>query len=343
MKGCRRNVDTGKPFSAPIKTKGEGRMKSVVSVIMQEDGEQAVREALEHHGGMEAIVPRGATVMIKPNFTGALPPETGAASDPKIAKELARLALRAGASKVVIAEGIGGGLVSLKDVSGLREISEMKGVEVVDLNDEQTEAVAVSDPLSVERFDIPRVVLDCDFLINLAKLKVHPQAMLSLAMKNLMGALPGRSFKNPEEARRQGYLTPIIPGGGKKIFHDLARDRGIETMQDAIVDLNTVIPSHLTVVDGIYGMEGKGAPVRGKSVKMSLLILGTDTVAVEAVGAAAMGFDPDSIPYLEHGVEKGVGFEYRVKDLDIQGAKLDEVRRTFEPANAAFLWNEVSE
>jgi|GEM_PF-1064674 len=318
-------------------------MKSVVSVIMQEDGEQAVREALEHHGGMEAIVPRGATVMIKPNFTGALPPETGAASDPKIAKELARLALRAGASKVVIAEGIGGGLVSLKDVSGLREISEMKGVEVVDLNDEQTEAVAVSDPLSVERFDIPRVVLDCDFLINLAKLKVHPQAMLSLAMKNLMGALPGRSFKNPEEARRQGYLTPIIPGGGKKIFHDLARDRGIETMQDAIVDLNTVIPSHLTVVDGIYGMEGKGAPVRGKSVKMSLLILGTDTVAVEAVGAAAMGFDPDSIPYLEHGVEKGVGFEYRVKDLDIQGAKLDEVRRTFEPANAAFLWNEVSE
>jgi uncharacterized protein (DUF362 family) len=167
--------------------------------------------------------------------------------------------------------------------------------------------------------------------------------MFSLAMKNLMGALPGRSFKNPEEARRQGYLTPIIPGGGKKIFHDLARDRGIEAMQDAIVDLNTVIPSHLTVVDGIYGMEGKGAPVRGRSVKMDLLILGTDTVAVEAVGAAAMGFDPDSIPYLEHAVEKGVGFEYRVKDLDIQGAKLDEVRRRFEPANAAFLWNEVSE
>lgn len=318
-------------------------MKSVVSLIRREDAEQAVREALEHHGGMEAIVPRGATVMIKPNFTGALPPATGAASDPKIAKELARLALRAGASKVVIAEGIGGGLVSLKDVRGLREISEMKGVEVVDLNDEQTEVVAVSDPLSVERFDIPRVVLDCDFLINLAKLKVHPQAMFSLAMKNLMGALPGRSFKNPEEAKKQGYITPIIPGGGKKIFHDLARDRGIEAMQDAIVDLNTVIPSHLTVVDGIYGMEGKGAPVRGRPVKMDLLILGTDTVAVEAVGAAVMGFDPDSIPYLEHAVEKGVGFEYRVKDLDIQGAKLDEVRRTFEPANAAFLWNEVSE
>jgi uncharacterized protein (DUF362 family) len=343
LKGEVKNVDTGKPFSVPIETKGEGRMKPVVSLIKGEEGKRSLREALEHHGGMEAIVPRGATVMIKPNFTGALPPETGAASDPRIAQELARLALRAGTSKVIIAEGIGGGHVSLKDVEGLREISEMKGVEVVDLNDEQTEVVAVSDPLFVEEFEIPRVVLDCDFLINFAKLKVHPQAVFTLGMKNLMGALPGRSFRNPEEARRRGYLTPIIPGGGKKIFHDLARDHGVEAMQDAIVDLNTVIPSHLTVIDGIYGMEGKGSPVRGTPLKMDLLILGTDLVAVEAVGAAVMGFDPESIPYVKHAVEKGLGFEYRIKDLNIQGAKLDEVRRTFEPASAASLWDEQFE
>lgn len=317
-------------------------MRSVVSLIKGEDSERSIREAMEHLDGMEAIVPEGATVMIKPNFTSALPPETGAASDPRIAKELAQLALGAGASKVIIAEGIGAGNVSMKDVKGLREISDMKGVEVLDLNDEQTEVVDVSEPLAVERFEIPRVVLECDFLINLAKLKVHPQAMFSLVMKNLLGALPGRTFRNPAEAKRRGYLTPIIPGGGKKIFHDLARDRGPDAMQDAIVDLNTVIPSHLSVIDGLYGMEGKGAPVQGRAVKMDLLIAGTDIVAVEAVGAAAMGFDPASIPYLKHAVEKGLGFGYRIEEIDIRGASLADVCHKFEPASAASLWGEES-
>ena len=321
----------------------ERRMKSVVSLMRGEDLEKSLREALEHQGGMEAIAPQGSTVMIKPNFTAAFPPETGAASDPRIAEVLARSALEAGAAKVIIAEGIGSGLVSLTDVNGLQEISKMNGIEIIDLNDEKTEAVYVSDPLAVERFDISRVVLECDVFINLAKLKVHPQALFSLAMKNVMGVLPGRSRKDPEEAKRQGYLTPIIPGGGKKIFHDLARDRGLGAMQDAIVDLSTLVPSHLTVVDGLYGMEGKGAPVRGKPVKMDLLIVGVDLVAVEAVGAAVMGFDLERIPYLKHAVQKGLGNEIRIENLDIRGAKLSDVCRTFEPASATFLWHEESE
>ena len=316
-------------------------MKSVVSLIRCEDFEdleKPTRMVMGQLGDMEAIITQGATVMIKPNFTGALPPETGAASDPGIAKALARLALEAGASKVIIAEGIGAGHVSLKDVRGLREISAMKGVEVVDLNDEQTEAVNVSKPLAVERFEIPRVVLESDFFINLAKLKVHPLAMLSLTMKNLLGALPGRSYRDPEEAKRQGHLTPVIPGGGKKIFHDLARDRGAKAMQDAIVDLNTVIPSHLGVIDGLYGMEGEGAPVRGRPVKMGLLITGTDIAAVDAVGATAMGFDPASILYLKHAVEKGIGVSYRIEDIDIRGASISDVCRKFEEASVSSTW-----
>lgn len=315
-------------------------MESVVSLIRYKDVERSTREAVEHLGGVEAIVPRGATVMIKPNFTGALPPETGAASDPRIAKVLAQLALGAGASKVILAEGMGAIHVSLKDVKGLREISEIKGVEVIDLNDEQTVLVDVFEPLAVESFEIPKVVLESDVFINLAKLKVHPQAMFSLAMKNLLGALPGRSRRDGVEAKRQGYLTPVIPGGGKKIFHDLARDRGTGAMQDAIVDLNTVIRSHLSVIDGLYGMEGEGAPVRGKPVKMDILIMGTDIVAAEAVGIAAMGFDTASVPYLKHAVEKGLGFGYRIEELDIRGANLSDICRKFEHASVASTWRE---
>ncbi len=313
-------------------------MKQIVSLMKVENIEPSLREALEHHGGMKAIVPNGSTVLIKPNFTCALPPETGAASDPKIAAVLARLALEAGALKVIVADGIGAGHVTIKDVRGLNEISEIREVAIIDLNDEITRTVYVPDPLVVDRFDIPRVVLECDVLINLSKLKVHPLAVFSLAMKNMIGVLPGRSYSDPEEAKRQRLNTPIIPGGGKKIFHELARDGGPRLMQDAIVDLNTVVRSDLTVIDGIYGMEGKGAPVNGTPVKMDLLIVGTDIVAVEAVGASVMGFDPESVPYFQHAVEKGVGHEYKIRNIDIRGAKLNDVRKKFEPASASYLW-----
>ncbi len=319
-----------------------GIMKPIVSLVKGIDIEKSLHRAVEHHGGMESIVFPGARVIIKPNFTGALPPETGAACDPKIVEGLTRLALEAGASKVAIAEGIGTGLVSIKDVKGLEEISEIKGVEIVDLNDAPTDLVKVRNPLVVEQFEVPRIVIESDVLINLAKLKVHPLAIFTLLMKNLMGALPGRSFRNPPEAKRQGYLTPVIPGGGKKIFHDLARDRGIGVMQKAFVDLNSTICSHLCVIDGFYGMEGKGAPVAGKPVKMDLLIMGTDLVAVEAVGAAVMGFDPRTLPYLAHAVGKGLGARFKLEEIEIRGEKLSDVTRKFEPASAAALWEERS-
>jgi uncharacterized protein (DUF362 family) len=313
-------------------------MKPVVSLIKDEDAEKSLKKVMEHLGGMEHVVSAGARVLIKPNLTAALPPETGAACDPKIVRGLVQMALRVGASKVVIAEGIGSGTVSMKDVKGLEGVSAIKGVEIVDLNDAPTESVKVKDPIWVETFDIPRVVLESQVLINLAKLKVHPSAALSLVMKNLMGALPGRTFYRPAEAKKLGYPTPILPGEGKKVFHDLVRDHGIEAMQEAFVDLNSVIRSHLCLIDGLYAMEGPGAPVRGKPVKMDLLIAGTDLVAVEAVGAAVMGVDPGSFFYLHKAVDKGLGQECRLEGIEIRGEKLSDVKRIFEPASAAALW-----
>jgi len=312
--------------------------KPVVCLMKGEEYIKNLREGLKFLGGIENIIPQGVKVLIKPNFTCALPPETGAASDPGIAVEIAKMALKAGASEVIIADGIGAMDVSIYDVKGLEVVSKLKGIRIVDLNEEQTETVPVINPLVVESFKIPRMVLECDVLINLAKLKVHPQAIVSLGMKNLIGVLPGKSYVDHAEAKKQGYKTPVIPGGGKKIFHDLARDVGFTAMQDAIVDLNTIVKSHLCIVDGIYGMEGKGAPVRGNPVKMNLFIMGKDILAVEAVSAAVMGFEPDKFSYLKKAVDRGIGRDYRIKNIDVKGAELGSVRRIFEPANAEYLW-----
>ncbi len=165
-------------------------MKLLVSILKVKDIKEAPRSSLSYFGGLESIVPQGSTVMIKSNFTCALPPETSVASEPEIARLLAQEALQIGASKVIVAEGMGSSENSLNEVKGLEEIDKMKDVEIVDLNHEPTQTVVVPDPVIINQFDIPRVVINCDILINLAKLKVHPQAKLGLATKNMMGTLP---------------------------------------------------------------------------------------------------------------------------------------------------------
>jgi uncharacterized protein (DUF362 family) len=314
-------------------------VKPVVALIKAGELDTGLSDLWKHLGEPFHSLGREARVLIKPNCTCARDPETGAGSDLRIAHELARLALEAGASEVVLAEGIGSADNNLDQVRGIDALRRMEGVRVVDLNEEETREVTIDQALVVERFRVPIVVLEADFVVNLAKLKVHPLAGLSLAFKNMMGALPGRARLWPEEAKRQGYPTPYVPGGGKKVFHDLARDRGRDVMREAFVDLNRAVPSHLTVIDGLYGMEGPGSPAKGRPVRMNLLIASHDIVAAEAVGAAVMGFDPQGLGYLRAAVAKGLGAEHRLDGIEVRGEGVEEVSRRFEPADAAKMWN----
>ncbi|MBN1866422.1 DUF362 domain-containing protein [Candidatus Sumerlaeota bacterium] len=59
-----------------------------------------------------------------------------------------------------------------------------------------------------------------------------------------------------------------------------------------------------SIVDGIVGMEGNG-PVAGRPRRAGLVIAGVDPVAVDAVGAALMGFDYRRIPLLARAFDSG--------------------------------------
>jgi len=76
-----------------------------------------------------------------------------------------------------------------------------------------------------------------------------------------------------------------------------------ERFRRAVIDLNSVIMSHPTVVDGLYGFEG-GGEQGGRPVKMDLIIAGENAVSVDAVASAVMGFDPSKIQYLRYAEER---------------------------------------
>jgi uncharacterized protein (DUF362 family) len=83
----------------------------------------------------------------------------------------------------------------------------------------------------------------------------------------------------------------------------------------------------LAVLDGTFFWCGAG----GSPVPMNTLVVGRDAVAVETVGAALVGFDPQKMPVLQEFVKRGLG-EGVLENIDVVGASLESVRDKFMSA-----------
>ena len=100
-------------------------------------------------------------------------------------------------------------------------------------------------------------------------------------------------------------------------------------MNRNLVALSTRAGPHVSVVDGFEAMHREG-PRHGTPYPLRTVIAGTDPVAVDAVAAAIMGFDPLKVGYLLYAGEAGLG----VCDLDaitVLGDPIDRVRRRLVP------------
>jgi uncharacterized protein (DUF362 family) len=186
------------------------------------------------------------------------------------------------------------------EATGMKEMCQRNGVECVNLRHiEDRVKIDIPNGETLKSIKVPRIVTE-SAVISAAKLKTHVATKVTLGMKNMFGLLPDK-FK------------------GK--FHA----KGISKV---IVDINTVLKPALTVIDGFVAMEGHG-PTDGTPVKMDLIIAGKDVVATDATAARVMGFEPWEIPHIRKAHDKGLG---NIDDIEIVGAKLDEVKRVFQPA-----------
>ena len=105
--------------------------------------------------------------------------------------------------------------------------------------------------------------------------------------------------------------------------------KSVDAMNRNLVALTQAVGPHVGIVDGFVGMHREG-PRHGTPIKLGVVIAGTDPVAVDAVSAAIMGFDPRSIGYLAYAEAAGLG----TADLDairVVGDPIAAVRRRCVP------------
>ena len=274
--------------------------KSTVALVKGERGHEPVFKALDLIDYKSALSGYNRA-LIKVNFINTETWDTGATTDPIMVEALIiRLKELAIETFVVESDATATNADKAFEATGMKEMCERNNVKFINLRYEKDRVkISIQDCETLKDISVPRIVQD-SAIISAPKLKTHVATKVTLGMKNMFGLLPDKF---------------------KAKYH-------MNGISKVVVDINTALRPKLTVIDGFVAMEGRG-PTGGDPVKMDLIIAGKDVVATDATGARAMGIDPHTISHVRTAFEKGLG---NIDDIEIVGAKLEEVSRNFKQA-----------
>lgn len=124
---------------------------------------------------------------------------------------------------------------------------------------------------------IPESITKTDFLVNLPKLKAHPWTRMTLSLKNYIGIQDDRH---------------------RLVDHN-------QFLEQKIADLQEVISSRFIAVDAIIA--GEKMMLTPDPFPMGVIIMGTNSCAVDTVGCHMVNIEPASLHHLKHASERGYG------------------------------------
>lgn len=154
----------------------------------------------------------------------------------------------------------------------------------------------VLDKIFPDGIEIPEMFLGTN-IVHLPTLKTHVFTTMTGAMKNAFGGLLNN---------RRHWTHSVIH----------------ETLVDLLRIQQEIHSGIFAVMDGTIAGDGPGPRAMRPHVK-NVVLASSDQVAIDAIAAKMMGFDPMSIPFIRLAHEAGLGCgdlaEITVDGLDISG------------------------
>ena len=89
-----------------------------------------------------------------------------------------------------------GSTAKAMDVTGLREVAEATGASLADFDREPSEVLDIPDGVMLKKLRVPKLLREIDLFVTLPKMKTHGLTMLTGAIKNQLGLVPGRGKKD---------------------------------------------------------------------------------------------------------------------------------------------------
>ncbi|NQT12603.1 MAG: DUF362 domain-containing protein [Planctomycetes bacterium] len=322
-------------------------------------------EALDQIGGIGKLV-GGKTVTIKLNLTGGpdrklggLPAYRTYHVHPNMVAALCAALHDAGARRIVIVE-------SQYSLKSPEEVLAGGGWDIAAIHAAGGHKVTFEDTRNRGRwprysrlavpwggfvfpaFDVNQCYEKTDVFISLGKMKDHANAGVTLAVKNLFGIAPtslyGADAPNEDTTSARAPFhkgTKKVPDGVPgELDHGLPNHWSCRVPR-ITADLFGIRPVDLAVIDGVEtNRGGEGWWIKGaEPIQPGLFLVGRNAVSTDAVGAAAMGYDPQAdhreFPFpgenhLKLLASVGVG-TIDLERIDVRGLPLAEAIHPFNP------------
>jgi uncharacterized protein (DUF362 family) len=163
-----------------------------------------------------------------------------------------------------------------------------------------------------EGIEIPSIYPGRDIL-HLPTVKTHGHSITTGAIKNAFGGLL-------KEVRHYAH----------KYIH--------EVMVDLLLMQRELHPNVFAVMDGTVAGDGAGPRTMIPKVH-NVILASADSVAIDAIAAKLMGFNPMEIPYIKMATEMGLG-EGRPEKIEIVGDDISTTNFHFSTKRSLVIWGD---
>jgi uncharacterized protein (DUF362 family)/NAD-dependent dihydropyrimidine dehydrogenase PreA subunit len=263
--------------------------KVMIHPASYENCRQAVDQAFQ----LFPLEISGRKVLIKPNVLRSSEPQEGITTHPAVLRAVVEKVESLKPASIIVGDNPGMFSYGQNELcfqkSGLMEAA--KGYYQNIGNDSLPKDF---NPDFMPKVSLSRAVVEADIIISLPKFKTHGLTVITGAIKNSYGFLPGAQKAKLHKA-----------AGGPERFHEML----VEVFRLRIPDL--------VLVDAVVGMEGNG-PASPDLRDIGLILASDNSVALDAVIAAMMGCDPGKLRFLQKAKEMGLG-DYELEAIEIIG------------------------
>ncbi|MBW1710569.1 MAG: DUF362 domain-containing protein [Deltaproteobacteria bacterium] len=235
----------------------------------------------------------GKKVLVKPNALRASNPEQGIVTHHAVIRAIIEKLEESSPAEIIVGDNPGmmsyGANEKTFQQTGLMEAAKGHYRNI------GSEAVEVDfAPKFLDRISVSRAVLEADVVISVPKFKTHGLTIITGAIKNSYG---------------------IIPGALKAKLHQKTGEA--VRFSEMLVEVFRLKVPDLCIVDAVLGMEGNG-PASNDLRQIGQIMASDNAVALDATMARMMGLDPQGLPFLEMARQTGLG-DYNADSIEIVG------------------------
>ncbi|TKZ35486.1 DUF362 domain-containing protein, partial [Brachyspira catarrhinii] len=262
----------------------------------------AINRGINLLGGIDLFIKYGDKILLKPNLLASESAEKSVTTHPIVFEAIISILQENNKEKNINkisygdSPGIGKG-ISVAQKSGISEVAQRLKIEYADFD--EPIGISFNEGIKEKSFTIAKPIAEADTIISLPKLKSHALTVMTGAVKNQFGCIPG--FRKAE-------------------YHLKLPD--FDDFSTMLLDLNKLINPKLYIMDGIMAMEGNG-PRSGNPKKLNVLLLSSDAVALDYVASQIISFDYNLIPTIKMGFK--LGFSNK-ENIEIVGDNIESVK-----------------